>query len=129
MNKMKTILIFLMLLSFNVYANQSNSDNSCKIKGENARDIMIIRQRNKPFFDVIKEYKSIELRTIVIAAYKEKYYNTLYQLGRSIDARGTRSYQDEIRKYDDMDAEKTNLINEFQMRYISMCLLIELKPS
>lgn len=113
---MKT-LIFV-LIAFSICANAGDNVKECQDVGETAKKVMQLRQNNQDFFKVLEEYQ--DKNTMVFDAYEVPLYDSMSQLGIAIRSRKTKPA--EIREFNRIDALRKNAINQFQLKYIKLCL-------
>lgn len=114
---MNLILIIFLLSSFQVF---SSDFDGCKQIGEKAKRIMELRQTKNDLNELLEMFdQDVE---IVLDAFSKDHVDTLVQLSIQIDSYGSLSFDDETRKYNEMESRQENIIKAFKVSYILKCM-------
>lgn len=115
---MRFLIFAFMLVSF---GSNSNDLEGCELAGDQAKKIMQFRQSKNNLKLVISLFSESEI-LIVVDAFLEDHVDVIGQLNIQIDAFGYSSYDDESRRYDEMESKRDNIINKFKVKYFVQCL-------
>ncbi|HHZ69078.1 MAG TPA: hypothetical protein EYN54_02085 [Methylococcaceae bacterium] len=113
---MRFLILAMVFVSL---GSHSNNLEVCELSGNKAKKIMEFRQSTNDIELAIKNYKSDML--IVLDAFGEDHVDVLNQLSVMVYA-DKWSYDDEARKYSEMESKRDNIINKFKIKYLMKCL-------